>query len=69
MQSCIFLSFGAKRSNYLYRFAPKRKNVTDLIRKIYVFIKEIGIIMFLNSGTQNLCGTSGDVHLGGALDQ
>ena len=51
------------------RFAPKRKNVTDLIRKICVFIKEIGIIIFLNSGTQNLCGTSGGVHLGGALDQ
>ena len=43
------------------RVAPKRKNVTDLIRKIAVFIKEIGIIIFLNSGTRNLCGTSGDV--------
>ena len=41
------------------------KNEADLIRKTVVFIKEIGIILFPNFGTQNLCGTSGDVHLGG----
>ena len=37
-----------------YRFAAKCENVTDFIRKVAVSIKEIGIIIFLNSGTQSM---------------